>query len=39
MALLRVIADPKALKRSEAELAGRRKRLTEALAGMPGDAR
>ena len=28
-----------AVKRSEAEMAGRRKRLAEALAGMPGGAR
>jgi hypothetical protein len=32
-------AREEALKRSEAELAGRRKRLAEALTGMPGGAR
>jgi septal ring factor EnvC (AmiA/AmiB activator) len=32
-------AREEALKRSEAELAGRRKRLAEALAGLPGGAR
>jgi hypothetical protein len=32
-------AREEALKRGEAELAGRRKQLTEALAGMPGGPR